>query len=160
MGTCHVDALQDTAGIQLSSGCNERIFSINSIRHHIIPDSVFSCLLSVDQHWTSTFWLLNEQPWAVLKQDDPLDQVSWQADAKPAISSDNFICWLPPTPRSPKKMTNWRPTNPLTELSLQADVTKHTRGKEWHSGYTEVHEAFCYQLLSFSPLAHTDKGRS
>lgn len=43
MGTCHVDALQDTASTQLLSGCNESIFSINSIGHHnSIPNSVFT----------------------------------------------------------------------------------------------------------------------
>lgn len=53
-------------------------------------------------------------------------------------------------------MGNWSPTNPLTELSSHADVTR----KEGRSGYIKVRQAFRISFQGFHPSAPTHKGCS
>ena len=56
-------------------------------------------------------------------------------------------------------MTNWRPTNSLTELSLHADLTRHTGASDILATLKSL-RAFAINFEVFHPLAHTDKGRS
>lgn len=130
IGTCQVP-LQDPALTQLCSGCSESIFPINSTGHRIT--SLTLPLLPARRGAPLNFHFFMTECTAMGSAEEQrlLQQVSCQADVKLAIFLGNFLCWLPPPARTPSKVTNQRPTNPLIELALHADVTRHNRGKEW-----------------------------